>query len=99
MLEVELVHGVEVLAGTRERLWVAWRGGLDLREAAESVGVSWEAARRWLAACGGVVPPPSPAAGPAGWSVPGVDGRGARDDRVVAGRGAQPQRGRSSDRA
>ena len=58
------MHGVEVLAGTRERLWVAWRGGLDLREAAESVGVSWEAARRWLAACGGVIPPPSRAGRP-----------------------------------
>ena len=52
-------HGVEVLAGTREQLWASLRAGVDLEEAAGSLGVSYEAARRWLAGCGGVIPPPS----------------------------------------
>ncbi len=57
-------HGVEILAGTREQLWAAFRAGADLKEAAESLGVSYEAARKWLAGCGGVIPPPSRAGRP-----------------------------------
>ena len=57
-------HGVEVLAGTREQLWALFRSGMALQEAAESVGVSYEAARRWLAGCGGVLPTPSRAGRP-----------------------------------
>lgn len=57
-------HGVEILAGTRKRLWAAVRAGLDLKEAAEAVGVSYDAARGWLAGCGGVIPPPSRAGRP-----------------------------------
>jgi IS30 family transposase len=52
-------HGVEFLPATRSQLWAAFRSGVDLREAAESLGVSYEAARKWLAGCGGVIPPPS----------------------------------------
>jgi IS30 family transposase len=59
MLEVAWMQGVEVLGGTRELLWASVRGGVDLKEAAASLGVSYEAARRWLAGCGGVIPPPS----------------------------------------
>ena len=57
-------HGVEVLGGVRERVWVAVRAGVHLREAALSCGVSYEAARLWLADCGGVIPPPSRAGRP-----------------------------------
>jgi transposase, IS30 family len=57
-------HGVEVLGEVRERVWDAVRAGGHLREAAESVGVSYDAARRWLADCGGVIPPPSRAGRP-----------------------------------
>jgi IS30 family transposase len=57
-------HGVEVLSGVREQVWAAVRGGVHLREAAESVGVSYDAARGWLADCGGVIPPPSRAGRP-----------------------------------
>jgi transposase, IS30 family len=65
MLEVALVtHGVELLSGTREELWRRFRAGTDLREAAESLGVSYEAARKWLAGCGGVIPSPSRAGRP-----------------------------------
>jgi transposase, IS30 family len=53
-------HGVEV----RERVWLAVRPGVHLREAAESVGVSYDAARGWLADGGGVIPPPSRAGRP-----------------------------------
>jgi transposase, IS30 family len=60
MLEVvRMPHGVEILAGTREQLWARLRAGVDLEEAAASLGVSYEAARHWLAGCGGVIPPPS----------------------------------------
>jgi transposase, IS30 family len=60
MLEVALVpHGVEILSGTRDELWRLFRAGGDLRLAAESLGVSYDAARSWLAGCGGVIPPPS----------------------------------------
>ena len=38
-------HGVEILAGTREQLWASLRAGVDLEEAAASLGVSYEAAR------------------------------------------------------
>ena len=65
MLEVvQVPHGVEVLAGTRERVWAAFRESGRLKEAAESCGVSYDAARGWLAGCGGVIPPPSRAGRP-----------------------------------
>jgi IS30 family transposase len=65
MLEVvRMPHGVEILAGTREQLWASLRAGVDLEEAAASLGVSYEAARHWLAGCGGVIPPPSRAGRP-----------------------------------
>ena len=57
-------HGVVVLGEVRGRVWAAVRGGAHLREAAESVGVSYVAARLWLADCGGVIPPPSRAGRP-----------------------------------
>jgi IS30 family transposase len=57
-------HGVEVLGEARERVWLAVRTGVHLRVAAESVGVSYDAARLWLADCGGVIPPPSRAGRP-----------------------------------
>ena len=57
-------HGVEVLGEVRGRVWAAVRAGVHLREAAESVGVSYDAARGWLADCGGVIPPPSRAGRP-----------------------------------
>jgi transposase, IS30 family len=60
MLEVaRMAHGVEVLAGTREQLWASFRAGVDLKDAAASFGVSYDAARRWLTGCGGVIPRPS----------------------------------------
>lgn len=60
MLEVALVpHGVEILGRTRDELWRQFRAGGDLRQSAESLGVSYDAARGWLAGCGGVIPPPS----------------------------------------
>jgi transposase, IS30 family len=59
MLEVEMAHGVEVLAATRERMWMLFRSKGDLKEAARSVGVSYDAARKWFAGCGGVTPTPS----------------------------------------
>ena len=52
-------QGVEVLGGDRQLVWAAVRAGMDLREAAESAGVSERAARGWLADCGGVIPPSS----------------------------------------
>ena len=52
-------RGVEVLGEVRERVWAAVRAGAHLRQAAESVGVSYDAARGWLADCGGVIPAPS----------------------------------------
>lgn len=52
-------NGVEVLGAVREELWAGVRAGLHLREAAESVGVSYDAARGWLRDCGGVIPPSS----------------------------------------
>jgi IS30 family transposase len=57
-------HGVEVLGEVRERVWAAVRSGVHLRQAAESVGVSYDAARGWLADGGGVIPPPSRAGRP-----------------------------------
>ena len=59
-----MAHGVEVLAGTRERMWTAFRSSGDLKEAAGSVGVSYDAARKWFAGCGGVIPTPSRAGRP-----------------------------------
>ena len=50
---------MEVLAGTRERVWAEFRRSGRLKEAAESCGVSYHAARLWLAGCGGVIPAPS----------------------------------------
>jgi transposase, IS30 family len=65
MLEVErMPHGVKVLAGQRERLWASLRAGVGLDDAASSIGVSADVARRWLAGCGGVIPPPSRAGRP-----------------------------------
>ncbi|HET7356989.1 MAG TPA: IS30 family transposase [Nocardioidaceae bacterium] len=52
-------HGVEVLGGVREKVWAGVRAGVHLREAAESAGVSYDAARLWLRDCGGVIPPSS----------------------------------------
>jgi hypothetical protein len=44
MLEVvRMPRGVEILAGTRERLWASVRAGVDPKEAAASLGVSYEA--------------------------------------------------------
>lgn len=60
-------RGVEVVGEVRERVWAAVRAGAHVRDAAESVGVSYDAARGWLADCGGVIPPPS-RAGRAGCS-------------------------------
>ena len=57
-------HGVEVLGEVRERVWAGVRAGLHLRDAAEAVGVSYDAARLWLRDCGGVIPPPSRAGRP-----------------------------------
>ncbi len=57
-------HGVLVLDVERERVWEAVRAGAHLRDAAESVGVSYDAARGWLRDCGGVIPPPSRAGRP-----------------------------------
>ena len=57
-------RGVEVLGDVRERVWAAVRAGAHLRQAAESVGVSYDAARGWLADCGGVIPAPSRAGRP-----------------------------------
>ena len=57
-------HGVEVLGQDREQVWAAVRAGVHLREAAESIGVSYDAARMWLRDCGGVIPPPSRAGRP-----------------------------------
>lgn len=57
-------HGVWVPGEVRERVWAAVRAGIHLREAAESVGVSYDAARGWLAECGGVIPPSSRAGRP-----------------------------------
>jgi len=53
-----------VLDGDRERVWEAVRAGAHLRDAAASVGVSYDAARMWLRDCGGVIPPPSRAGRP-----------------------------------
>ena len=53
-----------VLGAERERVWAAVRAGVHLRDAAASVGVSYEAARLWLRDCGGVIPPPSRAGRP-----------------------------------
>jgi len=65
MLEVvRMPRGVEILAGTRERLWASVRAGVDPKEAAASLGVSYEAARHWVTGCGGVIPPPSRAGRP-----------------------------------
>jgi IS30 family transposase len=65
MLEVaRMPHGVEILAGTREQMWASLRAGVDLKEAAASLGVSYDAARRWLTGCGGVIPLPSRAGRP-----------------------------------
>ena len=65
MLEVALVpHGVEILRGTRDELWRRFRAGGDLSQAADSLGVSYDAARRWVTGCGGVIPPPSRAGRP-----------------------------------
>jgi IS30 family transposase len=52
-------HGVEVTGEVRERVWAGVRAGMHLREAAVSVGVSYDAARLWLRDCGGVIPPSS----------------------------------------
>lgn len=52
-------HGVVVLGGVRDQVWAGVRAGLHLRVAAESVGVSYDAARLWLRDCGGVIPPAS----------------------------------------
>lgn len=52
-------HGVEVLGEVREKVWAGVRAGVHLREAAESAGVSYDAARLWLRDCGGVIPPSS----------------------------------------
>jgi transposase, IS30 family len=57
-------HGVVVLGGVREQVWEAVRAGIHLRVAAASAGVSYEAARGWLADCGGVIPPRSRAGRP-----------------------------------
>ena len=57
-------HGVLVLDAERERVWATVRAGMHLREAAASVGVSYDAARGWLRDCGGVIPPPSRAGAP-----------------------------------
>src|SRR3954454_23468538 len=57
-------HGVLVFDTERERVWKALRAGMQLRDAAASVGVSYDAARGWLRDCGGVIPPPSRAGRP-----------------------------------
>jgi transposase, IS30 family len=57
-------HGVLVLGAERERVWDAVRAGMHLRDAAASVGVSYDAARMWLRDCGGVIPAPSRAGRP-----------------------------------
>ena len=57
-------HGVEVLGEVREKVWAGVRAGVHLREAAESAGVSYDAARLWLRDCGGVIPPLSRAGRP-----------------------------------
>jgi len=57
-------HGVEVLGEVREKVWAGVRAGVHLREAAESAGVSYDAARLWLRDCGGVIPPSSRAGRP-----------------------------------
>lgn len=57
-------HGVRVLGQERQRVWAGFRAGVHLRDAAASVGVSYDAARGWLADCGGVIPPPSRAGRP-----------------------------------
>jgi transposase, IS30 family len=54
-----VAHGVMVLGRDRELVWQAVRAGMQLRDAAASVGVSYDAARGWLRDCGGVIPPPS----------------------------------------
>jgi IS30 family transposase len=60
MLEVvRMPHGVKVLLGERDRFWALLRAGVGLQEAASSIGVSADAARRWLTGCGGVIPRPS----------------------------------------
>lgn len=59
-----MAHGVRVLSGERERVWALVRTGMHLRDAAASVGVSFDAARMWLRDCGGVIPPASRAGRP-----------------------------------
>jgi IS30 family transposase len=57
-------RGVVVSSEDRQRLWAAFRSGVGLRQAAASIGVSHQSARKWLAGCGGVIPPPSRAGRP-----------------------------------
>ncbi|MGA8209157.1 MAG: IS30 family transposase [Nocardioidaceae bacterium] len=57
-------HGVEVLGGDLDRFWGLVRAGVGLAEAAASLGVSYDVARRWLTGCGGVIPSPSRAGRP-----------------------------------
>ena len=46
-------HGMWVSGEVRDRVWARVRAGEHLRDAAQSCGVSYEAARKWLADCGG----------------------------------------------
>jgi transposase, IS30 family len=65
MLEVfNMPHGVEVLGGDLDKFWGLVRAGTELGDAAESIGVSYDVARRWLTGCGGVIPTPSRAGRP-----------------------------------
>jgi hypothetical protein len=52
-------HGVRILSGVREEFWSLVRGGVHPDLAAEQVGVSAAAGRRWLLDRGGVIPPAS----------------------------------------
>jgi transposase, IS30 family len=59
-----MAHGVEVLGAVREQFWVAVRAGVHPSVAAEVLGMSSSAGRRWLVQRGGVIPPPSRAGRP-----------------------------------
>jgi len=52
-------HGVRVSESRREAFWALVRGQVHPDLAAEQVGVSAAAGRRWLLDRGGVIPPPS----------------------------------------
>jgi IS30 family transposase len=59
-----MAHGVEVLGAVREQFWVSVRAGVHPTAAAEALGMSSSAGRRWLVQRGGVIPPPSRARRP-----------------------------------